>query len=144
MSAFRFISPAVPTWRALPPTGNDWQHELKHDGWRVQVHVNDGTVWLLSRNANDLGHRFSDLVAALRRAKLPDVVIDGELIGCDENGWPNFYALQRRAADHCVWAFDLLWLEGKDLCTVPLVERRRRLASVVKRAALPCLRFSEA
>src|SRR5262245_3766667 len=72
------------------------------------------------------------------------IYVDRRVVGCDDNGWPDFHALQRRAADHCVWAFDLLWHEREHLCALPLIDRRRRLASVIKRAALPCLRFSEA
>jgi bifunctional non-homologous end joining protein LigD len=86
----RSIVPGRPVLRAFPPAGDDWQHELKHDGWRIQIHAAGRDVALLSRNANELGHRFSGLVAALRKAKLPIVVIDGSSSAVMRMAGPTF------------------------------------------------------
>ena len=140
-----FIPPCQP-WLALaPPTGDDWIHELKFDGWRVQVHNYAERTTLYSRNGHDVTKRFEKLAALLRVAlKTSRVIIDGELVAFDDSGMPDFWAVNqaRVQARINVLAFDLMMLNGRELRPQPLIERRRRLMSLVEERGGP-LRYSE-
>jgi bifunctional non-homologous end joining protein LigD len=84
-----------------------------------------------------------DALACLKGVR--SLVIDGELVACNAAGLPNFYALhfRRRDRDLCVWAFDLLQHNGRDLRELPLLERKRRLEKLVSKARADWLRLSE-
>jgi bifunctional non-homologous end joining protein LigD len=102
-----FIEPAVPATKKTSPIGPEWLHEVKFDGFRVQIHKRDDQVRMYSRNRNDLLHRFRDIRDHLMY--LPDCIIDGELIACDTDGQPDFAALMRGGdCNLCIWCFDLL------------------------------------
>ena len=140
----RFIQPAAPKLATTPPSGREWQHEVKFDGWRVQIHASEGSVCLLSRNGNDLSKRFSRLVSGLAPLARLEGVIDGELVAVDENGHCDFAALKRGEKSRlCLRAFDLLALNGVDYKPLPLVVRRLRLRRLVERCGPPLL-YSEA
>ena len=111
-----FIPFASPKLRPAPPTGPEWLHEVKFDGFRIQLHKAGDEVRLFSRNGKDFTDRFPSIAAAVRRLAAKDAVIDGELVSCDETDKPDFYALmRRRTSGLCVWCFDLLMLGGRDL-----------------------------
>src|SRR5215212_4929761 len=117
-----FILPAQPVIAEKVPAGENWIHELKHDGYRLLARKERDRVQLWSRNGREWTVEFVAIVAALR--KLPgDFVIDG----------------QARA---CLYAFDLLHLRATDLRPVELVGRRAMLKKLIRRAA-PVLIFSE-
>ena len=78
-------------WRKVPPAGPDWLHEVKFDGWRAQIHIEDGAATLYSKNGADITRRFSSLRPAL--ARVESAVVDCELIACDETGMPSFRSL---------------------------------------------------
>ena len=129
-----FIPPMIPTAVARPPTGPEWRHEAKLDGFRAQIHVDRGDAALLTRQGRDATKRFRRAVTPLldlrRRA-----IIDAELVACAEDGQPDFHALlrfgARSPAGLCLWCFDLLRLDGADLRRQPLVERQARLAELL-------------
>jgi bifunctional non-homologous end joining protein LigD len=103
----RYIPPAAPALRSAPPRGEHWVHEVKFDGWRIQLHKDGSTAAAFTKNGYDHSSRVRPMLEAL--ARLPDVrsvVIDGELVACDGNDVPNFYALHFRRRGHgfCVWA----------------------------------------
>jgi bifunctional non-homologous end joining protein LigD len=137
----RFIPPAVPVLRDRPPIGPDWVHEVKFDGWRVQIHRHDGIVKLYSRNGNDLAKRFPTIRDAC--LNFPDCVIDAELVATDEDGRPIFAAIRRNHPNLCVWCFDLLEIAAQDVRSLPLVERREKLCDVLIRIEDDTLRLSE-
>ena len=140
----RFVVPAAPKLALTPPSGREWQHEVKFDGWRVQVHASGGAVCLLSRNGNDLSKRFSRMVSGLAGFARFEGVIDGELVAVDEQGHCDFAALQRGDKTRlCLRAFDLLALNGLDFKPMPLMVRRVRLRRLVERCGPPLL-YSEA
>ena len=89
----RFIPPAIPVPKPASPTGPDWLHEVKFDGWRLQIHKSDDRVKLYSRRGVDMAKRFPDLRDAC--LYLPETVIDAELVACDTDGKPDFMALRR-------------------------------------------------
>lgn len=124
------------------PPGEDWRHEVKWDGVRAVTRVTGGVVTMTSRNANRITAAWPELAMA------PDVgddtVVDGEIIALNERGVPDFRVLAdrmhvRKAATVARLAeripatymvFDLLRLDGEDLCGLPLEERRSRLAGL--------------
>ncbi len=112
------------------PEGPDWIYEVKLDGYRAQaLHAGKATR-LLSRNGKDLGGRFPGVVVALAGALPPGSVLDGELVALDEAGRPSFSLIQNSAssgATFVFFAFDLMFLAGRDLTDEPLAERRRLL-----------------
>jgi bifunctional non-homologous end joining protein LigD len=133
-----FIAPKLASSVAEPPTGPLWIHELKLDGYRVQLHVRDGSVRLFTRNGLDWTARFPTFLqsAAVRSRieALDDAVLDGELTMVDEHGLASFSALQQsmrsgRTAQHVLayFAFDLLYCDGRWLLDEPLLRRKQLL-----------------
>jgi bifunctional non-homologous end joining protein LigD len=116
-------------------------HEVKFDGWRVQIHRHDGIIKLYSRNGNDLVMRFP----AIRDAclHLPNSVIDAELVASDEDGRPDFTAIRGNHPNLCVWCFDLMEIAAQDIRSLPLVERREKLCDVLIQIEDDTLRYSE-
>jgi bifunctional non-homologous end joining protein LigD len=127
-----FIAPCLPRLRPKPPTERGWQHEVKFDGYRIQIHKTSAAGGLLySKNGMDFGGRFPRVAACIEHLPAKSVVLDAELVANNANGAPDFYALQmRRAApeDLSVWVFDMLEHNGTDMRSMPLSRRRLRLA----------------
>jgi bifunctional non-homologous end joining protein LigD len=127
-----FIGPQLATLKSKAPTGDHWLHEIKYDGYRVQVHLNKGAKKVYTRSGLDWTKRFSLIAGAL---DIPgQVIIDGEVI-VDHEGRTNFSELQAELAagkqDRLVYyAFDLLWRDG-DLRKLPQIERKQMLADLL-------------
>ena len=100
--------------------GPGWAHELKHDGYRLQIHVRDGRVRLYTINGADWSKRYPRIVDAAARIKV-SAVMDAEVVCLDDKGVPNFDTLHSRTADHLAiaCAFDLLMVNGDDLRRQP-------------------------
>jgi bifunctional non-homologous end joining protein LigD len=117
------------------PEGDQWLYEVKLDGYRALIIKNANHVQIRSRNEKDLTAAYPGVAAAGLRLKAQSVVLDGEIIAVDAKGHPSFQALQHRTAhpNHTVvfYAFDVLYLNGEDLTTLPLAQRRARLPEVV-------------
>jgi bifunctional non-homologous end joining protein LigD len=117
-----FIKPQLATLKAKPPSGDQWLHEIKFDGYRVQVHLNKGKKRVFTRNGLDWTKRFSVIAGAL---DIPgQAILDGEVVVIHE-GRTNFSELQAELAagkqDRLVYyAFDLLWRD-RDLRKLPQV-----------------------
>jgi bifunctional non-homologous end joining protein LigD len=121
-----------------------WIFELKYDGFRSLVSKRGGVVRLESRNGHDLSSLFPELLDEISPIR-HDFVADGELVVLDDQGRPQWARLQRRhvlrhthrikqaAADDpaCIFAFDLLWLNGADFRPRPLLERKRALKGIL-------------
>jgi bifunctional non-homologous end joining protein LigD len=129
-----FIHPCRPTVAQRPPRGEGWVHELKHDGYRLQVHVRDGRVKLYTMNAADWTKRFPRIVEEAERIK-GSAIIDSEVVWLDTDGTAQFDALHSRVMDHAAvaCAFDLLMLDGDDLRRKPLSERKAALRKLLNR-----------
>jgi bifunctional non-homologous end joining protein LigD len=141
----KFIEPQLCRLVEQPPSGAGWVHEVKFDGYRMQLRVGDGKAKLFTRKGLDWTGKFS--VIAKTAAKLPDCIIDGEICALDHNGAPDFAALQAALSDGkteplIFFAFDVLFADGEDLLRLPLLTRKARLASLLK-AAKSDLRFVE-
>ncbi len=142
-----FIEPALATLATHPPAGARWLHEIKFDGYRLQAHIADGGVKLLTRSGRDWTDRFGKaVIAALLELPLETAIIDGELVVETSTGASDFSALQAdlsegRSDRFSFYLFDLLYLDGDDLTAVPLVERKASLERMMP-AHKSLLRYS--
>jgi bifunctional non-homologous end joining protein LigD len=134
----QFISPQLATLATSPPEGNEWLHEIKLDGYRAIVTLGRGRVRIYSRSGQDWTERYGDGIAqAVSRLDAEDAIIDGELVVMDRHGVSRFSLLQRALKSGqppILMAFDLLRLNGEDLRERPLLERKKRLKSLLEDA----------
>jgi ATP-dependent DNA ligase len=139
-----FIAPCLPTSAPQPPSGKEWLHEIKHDGFRVIARKDGDRVRLYSRSGNDLTDRFPLIVETLARLRPRSCIVDGEAVACGEDGIASFDRIRYRHYDASVflYAFDLIELDGDDLRREPLAVRKATLASLLTRAG-PGLRLNE-
>src|SRR5262249_25538218 len=92
----RFIEPCLPTKTDNLPSGSQWLHEIKHDGFRIIARKTGAQVRLYSRPGNDLTHRFPLIVETLARLRYHSCIIDGEAVACDDNGVASFDLIRYR------------------------------------------------
>ncbi|MTE01289.1 DNA ligase D [Paracoccus sp. YIM 132242] len=132
-----FIQPALATLKPAPPTGAKWLHEVKFDGYRLQARLEGQQVRLLTRSGLDWTDRFGTGVTdALRALPAETAIIDGELVVETGAGSSDFPALQADLSEgrndrFVFYVFDLIYLNGHDLRTVPLIERKGLLEDLV-------------
>jgi bifunctional non-homologous end joining protein LigD len=140
-----FIEPCLPSSAEHPPTGPEWVHEIKHDGYRLMARRDPIGIRLLTRNGHDWSPRYPLIVEAVNQLKVRSCLIDGEAVVCDDDGRAVFERLRqvrRRSRQVFLCAFDLLELNGTDLSREPLEVRKSTLASLL-RARLPGLQFNQ-
>src|SRR5213594_3954930 len=139
-----FIAPCLPTKTDKLPSGGQWLHEIKHDGFRVIARKDGGRVRFYSRPGNDLTRRFPLIVETLARLRSRSCIIDGEAVACDDNGLASFDRIRHHRHDASVflYAFDLIELNGDDLRRDPLEVRKATLSSVVAKAGAG-IRYNE-
>jgi bifunctional non-homologous end joining protein LigD len=135
MPASAFIEPCLPSPADHPPSGPDWIHEIKLDGFRMMVRRDPAGVRLLTRNGYDWTGRFPLIAATAETLRARSFLIDGEAVACDGDGLPVFDHLRYRRQDGRVFlfAFDLLELNGRDMRPEPLEVRKSALAGVLRR-----------
>ena len=141
----RFIPPSLATLRSAPPDGEAWLHEVKFDGYRVQLHKDGDEVCVYSKNGNIFNKRCRGILTSLEQLPVRSVILDGELVATDTDGKPDFHALHFRSAQENqieVWCFDLLEVNGLDLRPLRLIERKEKLATLLA-CANDNLRYSE-
>ncbi|THD50268.1 MAG: DNA ligase D, partial [Bradyrhizobium sp.] len=131
-----FVAPQLCTLVDHPPSGEGWCHEIKFDGYRVQLRVEGGEAMLKTRKGLDWTDKFATI--AKQASALPDVLIDGEIVALDHHGAPDFSTLQAAISDAktdklAFFAFDLLFAEGIDLRALPLSERKAQLKALLER-----------
>jgi bifunctional non-homologous end joining protein LigD len=144
----KFIPPQLASTSEQPPTGKDWLHELKLDGYRMQGHLEGGKVQLLTRSGLDWTHRMRSLATSLEALSAKTALLDGEVIVLDERGISSFAALQaafQEGAKHALhyYVFDLLHLDGHSLRNLPLTERKALLADLLDGLDDDAIRVSE-
>ena len=127
-----FIKPQLATLKSKAPKGDQWLHEIKYDGYRVQVHLNSGRKKVYTRNGLDWTKRFTEIAGALDISG--EAIIDGEVVVVHE-GRTNFSELQAELAAGrqgrlVYYAFDLLWRDG-DLRKLPQIERKQALLDLL-------------
>src|SRR5215813_5667050 len=112
-----FIEPCLPPPAEKPPSGPEWVHEIKHDGYRLMARRDSVGIRLVTRNGYDWSPRYPLIVEAVNHLKVRSCLIDGEAVVCDKSGLAVFDLLRRKpTGDHVfLYAFDLLELDGVDL-----------------------------
>ena len=130
------IGPQLATTVASPPSGDDWVHEIKFDGYRTSVHVVDGTATFVTRSGLDWTKRYGALKAVFAKLPCTNTIIDGEIVVTDEEGISQFAALQEALAEGethklTFYAFDLLYLDGWNLTGVRLDKRKELLGQLL-------------
>jgi bifunctional non-homologous end joining protein LigD len=141
-----FIEPQLCHSVERPPSGEGWLHEIKFDGYRVQVRIEAGRAVVRTRKGLDWTNRFGAIARAC--AALPDAIIDGEIVALTAEGAPDFAALQAAIADGrtddlVFFGFDLLHAGAEDLRPLKLAERKDRLRALLPDTAGPLLRYVE-
>jgi bifunctional non-homologous end joining protein LigD len=128
-----FVIPAQPVLASKPPSGPDWVHEIKHDGYRMIVHRDGPTVRLYSRNAYDWTERLAAIATTAESIKAKSFTIDGEAVVLGPDGLSRFEELSRREAARTaiLYAFDLIELDGKDLRRRPFLDRKAALTRLL-------------
>jgi bifunctional non-homologous end joining protein LigD len=138
-----FQEPQLATLVDAVPTGPDWIHEYKYDGYRLLIATGDGAATAWTRNGKDWSDRFRALVKAA--AKLPPgCLIDGEAVALNAKRKPDFQLLQstlkeQKGANLAFYAFDLLVDRGEDIKKLPNIERKERLAALLKGVGPPII-----
>jgi bifunctional non-homologous end joining protein LigD len=130
-----FVAPELCTSVDRPPDAEGWCHEIKFDGYRVQLRAERGEAILRTRKGLDWTDKFGAI--AKEGDALPDVLIDGEIVALDHNGAPDFSTLQAAISDGktdnlIFYAFDLLFADREDLRRLPLGERKARLKELLE------------
>ncbi|WP_130908250.1 DNA ligase D [Pseudomonas sp. Sample_16] len=142
------IKPELATLVEKAP-GGQWSYEVKFDGYRIMARIDHDDVKLFTRNGHDWTHKLPEQAKALAGLGLESAWLDGEMVVADDQGIPDFQALQNafdagRSGKILYYLFDLPYLNGVDLREVPVEERRAALATVLKTSKDPMLRFSDA
>jgi len=135
------VEPCLALLAAKAPAGPDWAYEVKWDGYRLAVHIGPGRrARIITRGGHDWTSRFPTVAADALDLGAGTAILDGEAVVLDERGASDFGALQqalggrggkRSAADAVLYAFDLLYLDGRDLRPLPLSDRRRMLIDLI-------------
>ena len=141
-----FIDPQLCESRERPPSARGWLHEIKFDGYRIQLRVQNGLATLKTRKGLDWTHKWPAIAKAA--SALPDAIIDGEICALDGQGAPDFAALQAalsegKTDDLVYFAFDLLFTVDEDLRRLPLATRKERLETILAEHNNPLLRYVE-
>jgi len=141
------LEPQLATLGDRTPDGPEWVHEIKFDGYRVLCRIEGVDVRLTTRHGKDWTASFPTLARAARQLPARDAVIDGEIVVLDDRGVSSFQALQNalgrgREKEILYYAFDLPYLDGRDLRACPLVERKEALARLLRKAP-GTIRFTE-
>ena len=130
-----FIAPALATSIDKVPSGDRWIHEIKFDGYRVQVHLVNEAVKIFTRRGNDWTKRFRKVADDAWHIGAGSAIIDGEIVVPAADGTTDFSVLQNelkgKSTKIVLIAFDLLYLNGYDLRKLPLIERKKHLKKII-------------
>ena len=133
-----FIAPALATSIAKVPSGERWIHEIKFDGYRVQVHIANENVRIFTRNGHDWTNRFAKIAADAWHLNAKSAIIDGEVIVPAADGVSDFSVLQNELRGQSnklvMYAFDLLYLNGYDMRKAPLFKRKAALRALIAKS----------
>ncbi|MCC5884436.1 MAG: DNA ligase D [Halomonas sp.] len=146
----RDVKPQLATLARGVPDKGKWIHEIKFDGYRLLARLEKGEVHLFTRNGKDWTHRFPDIARSLKALPIDTGVLDGEVVAMGKDGISRFGELQEalsngRTSSLVFQVFDLPYLEGHDLSSVELLERKRTLASLLEAAEMTSdtIRYSD-
>ena len=133
----QFVAPQLATLVTQPPARGDWVYEVKHDGYRMLARLTRREVRLFTRSGREWTDKLPHLAAELKKLKLKDAWLDGEVVVPGPDGRSSFQALQNafeagRDAGVVYHVFDAPFLSGRDLRALPLLERRKRLEKALQ------------
>ena len=130
-----FIEPALATSIDKVPSGARWIHEIKFDGYRVQVHLANEAIKIFTRRGHDWTHRFKKVAHDAWHIKAASAIVDGEIVVPAADGTTDFSVLQNelkgRSTSIVLVAFDLLYLNGRDIRKEPLLRRKAELKKII-------------
>jgi DNA ligase D-like protein (predicted ligase) len=132
----KFVPPQLSQPVETPPSGPQWVHEIKLDGYRMAARIDNGRVQLLTRTGLDWTAKYPSAIAALANVNVKTAYLDGELCGVDESGLPSFAHTQaatdgERGVHLVYYAFDILHIAGWDVSNLSLIERKALLEPLV-------------
>ncbi len=132
----RFLAPELSFLVNTPPSGDNWLHEIKYDGYRLLCFIQDKEIRLITRNGKDWTDQFSVLIKEIKKLKLNNAILDGEVVAI-ENNIMSFQSLQSflkgTANPRLVYfIFDIPYANDFNLCKVPLIQRKEYLQSIFK------------
>jgi bifunctional non-homologous end joining protein LigD len=142
-------TPQLATLVKAPPSGDEWLHEIKYDGYRIGCRIRGGRVALISRNGKDWTAAFPEIAAAAGELPVDDALLDGEVAMVLPDGRTSFQALQNAASGEATrgalvyFVFDLLRLDGERIASQPLDSRKTRLKTLVGRGKTGRIRYSD-
>lgn len=146
------IEPCLALLKQKPPVGAQWAFEIKWDGYRVALHLDHGSVRIVTRGGHDWTDRFPTIAEAARKLGVGSAIIDGEAVVLDEHGRSDFGALQqslggrggKKTSDNSIlMAFDLLYFDGHTLLNTEQSVRRHLLEGIVPAGSSGPIRLSE-
>nr|WP_210291082.1 non-homologous end-joining DNA ligase [Bradyrhizobium elkanii] len=130
-----FVEPALASSIEKVPSGARWIHEIKFDGYRVQVHLANEAVKVFTRRGHDWTNRFKKVADDAWHIKAGSAIVDGEVVAPAADGTTDFSVLQNelkgRSTSIVLVAFDLLYLNGRDLRKLPLFQRKTELKKII-------------
>lgn len=143
-----FIPPQLATLVERPPQGEDWVHEIKFDGYRVQAHFDKRSIRLFTRSGQDWTEKYPAIAKDIQKLKVESAIFDGEIVALDEQGKSNFQKLQNAMKSNDqkslrYFVFDLLYLNGEDLREKTLWERKDLLAEILEPHKKSTVLYSE-
>lgn len=135
------ISAQLATLVDKPPKGDNWLHEIKFDGYRMVAFKKGDKIRFVSRNQKDWTTEFHQLIPDLQKLPVENGIFDGEIVALDERSRSNFQLLQNsikseKQSSLFYYIFDLLYLEQYDLRSLPLIERKKILTTILEEAPL--------
>jgi bifunctional non-homologous end joining protein LigD len=137
-----FIEPALATSIDKVPKGERWIHEIKFDGYRVQLHLAHEAVTVYTRRGNNWTKRFKKVADEAWHISAGSAILNGEIVVPAANGATDFSVLQNelkgRSTKIVMVAFDLLYFNGYDLRKLPLEERKSHLKKLIAKTAIQC------
>ena len=138
----QWIKPQLTQLVDQAPDGPDWLHEIKFDGYRIHARLDRSAVRLLTRTGLDWTHKYPPIATAVSSIEAEQAYLDGELCGVGPDGITSFSMMQAasdsgNAAALIFFLFDLLYLDGEDIGSRPLIERKTRLAALLSNVSSP-------
>lgn len=132
-----FIAPQLPRLVTSVPPGESWVHEMKFDGYRIQLHLKNSLARFFTRSGLDWSNSFPHLLESAGKIDARNAILDGEIVALDEQGRSHFQNLQnsltlKKDQDLRLYVFDLLYLDGNDLRHLPLIQRKELLTQLLK------------
>jgi bifunctional non-homologous end joining protein LigD len=143
-----FIPPQLATLVKEPPSGDQWLHELKFDGYRMLCRIDRGEVTFFSRNGKDWTEKFQNVAKAVKSLISTSAMLDGEMVIVDAQGRSSFQMLQRSMGRPTMpglvyEVFDIIFMDGFDLTQTPLKHRKELLKNILGSNSRGVIRYSE-